>query len=156
MQKIFAPNGRSSDFFGHALAQNGNWLAVGAWGDDEAGPDAGAVHIYTQQNDRWQPVVKLTPPVGGEGSAAGNAVAIEEDYVVAGAWMDFEAGENAGAVHVFDLSTIPTANEHVKFLEDKIITSVIILLLSSQIGTAQKIEKWIEEIKLQIMWIISY
>ena len=46
IRKFTANDGTPSDNFGYAVALSGTTAIIGAWGDDDAGTDAGAVYLF--------------------------------------------------------------------------------------------------------------
>jgi hypothetical protein len=53
--RLSAADGQANDYFGHALALHGDWVAVGAFGHDDpqVGPNAGAVYLFRRRNGAW-------------------------------------------------------------------------------------------------------
>ena len=45
-QKLIAADARASHQFGNAVAPDGDVLAIGAFGDDDVGPESGAVYLF--------------------------------------------------------------------------------------------------------------
>jgi hypothetical protein len=106
-------DGQFEDYFGWALAIDGDWIAVGAAGED-GGPgdplvDAGAVYLFERNQggaNNWGQVVKIISDDAQAGDYFGRSVAMEGDTLVVGAI--YEAGgpgdpvPNAGAVYIFE------------------------------------------------------
>ena len=93
------------DWFGCSVAISGDYVVVGADGDDDGGSQAGAAYIYARNQggtDNWGQVAKLTASDAAAGDYFGNSVAISGDYVVVGARYEMGAGSNYGAAYVFD------------------------------------------------------
>lgn len=89
-------------FFGWAIATDGDLLAIGAPGDNEAGLNAGAVYLYEQRSASW----KLHTKILGDRSFAffGASVALADDLLVVGAPYDglrSTAQQEPGEVHVY-------------------------------------------------------
>ncbi len=94
-----------------ALDQAGRWLAlwadralVGAWlADDAAATDVGVAYVFERQGDgTWAEVATLTASDGIEGDGFAWSVALWEDRAAVGAYLHDTAGDNAGAVYVFE------------------------------------------------------
>ncbi len=68
-------NGDVEDGVGEAVANSGDFAISGAWGDDEMGVNAGAVHVYSQ---RWP---SSCPDLNGDG-----VVDVLDLLAVLGAW----------------------------------------------------------------------
>jgi hypothetical protein len=96
----------ANDFFGRALALDGDTLAVGIAGANAAGFDAGRVHVYVHERGEWVLEGQLDNP--GDEPAYGNfglALALDGDTLVVGATSEdgYILGEHGqrGAVHVY-------------------------------------------------------
>ncbi len=90
----------------HAISTNGEWIAVGASGDDTFGTNAGAVHLFKHDGLDWnyQGALSHMAPNGNIGyDAFGKAVSMEGDRMVVGS--SAENGEGGkGAIHYFEYS----------------------------------------------------
>ena len=86
----------SADRFGISVAIDGERAVVGAYGDDDSGPDAGAAYVFERSGTGdWVETDKLLA-VGGEATDYfGYTVAIDGDRVVVGAF-------GADAAYVFE------------------------------------------------------
>ena len=116
--ELVNPNGQPGDRFGRAVALVGNYVVVGAPGEDnEVGENAGAVYVYLQGTDQWSLQARLVLPQGSDNDAFGSAIAMTDQWLVVGAPLQAnENGEEAGIVGlfrrdgagwVFDRSLIP-------------------------------------------------
>lgn len=86
------------DRFGHAVAVDGDSLAVGAHAHHDLGRRIGSVYVFRRRADSWREEARLTIP----GSLRfGHAVAIGGDRLAVGAPGDLAGNVPAGAVHVF-------------------------------------------------------
>ena len=89
---------------GYALATNGEWVAVGASGDDTFGTNAGAVHMYHFDGLDWQYEGKLShmAPFGNIGyDNFGMSVAMDGERMVMGSKAENPMG-GKGAIHYFE------------------------------------------------------
>ena len=123
----------NGDYFGYATAvsSDGTTLAVGANGDDTGGADAGAVHLFTENNGTWLHEVTIDDDFAGVelnfSDNFGSSVALSSDgsTLAAGTPNSDYAGdindliddlEDTGAVHLFTKSgtawTHSTTIEH--------------------------------------------
>jgi hypothetical protein len=94
--------GAAGDEFGAAVAIQRDTAVVGAWGDDAAATDAGAIYVFTRTDETWRRTAKLTAPDAARGDRFGIAVAIDGDRIVVGADMvDAPNRPDAGAAYVF-------------------------------------------------------
>ncbi len=99
---LTALDGAANDHFGAALAMDDGVLAVGAPGADGDASDAGAVYVFTLNNNAWSQAQKVTAPNGVANDNFGRAVALDGNTLAVGAPMAEPGGtSNAGAVFVF-------------------------------------------------------
>ncbi|WP_428267220.1 FG-GAP repeat protein [Haliangium sp.] len=97
--KLIAPTPSRDDEFGRSVALSGTTIAVGAWQDDEAGAEAGAVYVFDRGDGAWDQVTKLVADDAAPGALFGNAVALAGDTLAVGAFHD---SAELGAVYVFE------------------------------------------------------
>ncbi|EYF01445.1 FG-GAP repeat protein [Chondromyces apiculatus] len=91
----------AADHFGRAVAIDGGTVVVGATGDDTAGADAGAAHVFVQSEAGWVPQATLLPSDGALGDGFGSSLAISGGTVVVGARGNDARGTDAGAAYVY-------------------------------------------------------
>ena len=102
--------GASDQFGRHNIAANSNHIVIGAIGDDDLGPNTGAVYVFDATNLSATPT-KLTPSGLGTDDEFGYAMAVTSNHIVVGTTNDDDQGSYAGAVYVYDvnnLSATPT------------------------------------------------
>jgi hypothetical protein len=87
--------------YGDALAASGDWLFVGAPLDDGIGTNAGAVYVFERVAGGWVFRQKLTAPETVAFDRFGNAVAVQGQTAVVGAWNRSDVNFNNGAAYVF-------------------------------------------------------
>ncbi len=105
VQKLTAADANAEDRFGDSVALDGGRALVGARGDDEHGPDAGAAYVFEPNDDgRWHPNQKLSAADASPDDRFGRAVALDGDRAFVGARRDDEAAKDAGAAYVFELA----------------------------------------------------
>ena len=59
VSKIIASDGDINDSFGEAVAIIGDYILVGAAGDDDQGLNTGSVYVFQQQETGWREISKL-------------------------------------------------------------------------------------------------
>jgi cysteine-rich repeat protein len=101
----------TGDFFGAAMAGEGDTVAVGAPFDSTAAPHAGAVYLFSRSTAQLlagEPVVSPNP-VGRE--LFGAALAMSADWIVVGAPSEDGAQQTPGHVYVFQRQSpdLPTS-----------------------------------------------
>lgn len=98
-EELRSPAGRL-DYFGAALAIEGDHLVIGAPGDD--GPPAGAVYAYERVQGGWAWQQTLRPDDSQVGDAFGWSVGLEGDRLLVGAPLGGDgAALSSGAVYAF-------------------------------------------------------
>jgi hypothetical protein len=92
------------DEFGDSVSISGDIAVVGAEGDDQAAPEAGAAFVFRRAGVSWNEQTKLMPGTPG---SMGNSVFVSGDTVLIGA---FKENQNMGAAYVFRISQVPSEN----------------------------------------------
>lgn len=90
--------------FGSPVAIWGDWMVVGAVGDDqEETPlhDSGAAYVYRRDGASWSFHQKLVPADSAQGDRFGRDVDIFERWIVVGAPEDDDNGSSSGSAYVF-------------------------------------------------------
>ncbi|MBD3290054.1 T9SS type A sorting domain-containing protein [candidate division KSB1 bacterium] len=98
-QKLIASDGADGDLF-HKVELCGDHLIVGAYQDDDNGPNSGSVYVYKNTGSSWVEQEKLIASDGEVGEMFGRHVAVSENRLVIGANRDNENGSNSGSVYV--------------------------------------------------------
>lgn len=66
VKRLRPADGHTANYFGETLAISGDRIVVGASGDNEGGPNSGAVYVFERHSggtDNWGQTAKLLPPV---------------------------------------------------------------------------------------------
>lgn len=100
-QKLQAPDGAESDFFGSAVAIDGTRLVIGAPGADGLFRDSGKAYYFEESGFEWVYVQTLAASDPQAPDQFGSAVAISGETVIAGAYANDDRGDGAGSVYVF-------------------------------------------------------
>lgn len=101
--RIVPPDPQPIHQFGRDIELQDNVLIVGAPGDDETAPDAGAVYVYHQFDFAWNFAGKYRALDGSEGDAFGSQVALSLPRFAASAHGHDAAQADAGAVFIWRL-----------------------------------------------------
>jgi hypothetical protein len=110
--KLEAPDAAAFDVFGNAIAIHGDTLVVGALNKTgAAGNGQGAAYVYVKSGASWVFQQKLLPNDPATNMQFGNAVAVEHDTIVVGAWRTSGVGSFQGAAYVFKRSGTSWAQE---------------------------------------------
>ena len=89
------------DRFGHALALDAGFLAVGVPGRDEGGWNTGCVVIFRETESGWTEDAWIYPPASSSGALFGYALALKGDTLVVGAPEHGDLALAGGAAFVF-------------------------------------------------------
>ena len=102
---VGASGGGSSDYFGYAVAVDGEYAVVGEYSNDDGNGSAGAAYVFKRGADgRWGQEAKLQASNRGGGDYFGYSVGISGDTVVVGAPYEDTYTTNTGMVYVFTRS----------------------------------------------------
>ncbi len=107
---LVAGDGAGEDLLGYSVTAEGNYVVLGAPGDDDLGVGAGAAYVFEKNNGVWQQIEKLRPqgvPGDQAGARFGVSAGAFGGIAVVGAPAN-EGDEAAGAAYVFDLSLVRT------------------------------------------------
>ncbi len=94
---------RSNDKFGHCVAAVGRNILVGAYLDDRAAVDSGAVYLF--DGETGELLRTFLDPERHPTDQFGYAVAGVGDDVLVGAFADDTGGQDSGTVYLFDGKT---------------------------------------------------
>ena len=111
--KLTASDGAADDRFGNKVAIAEHFIVVGAYRETNK---TGAAYVFERDNQTWSEVAKLTPNDGQTGDEFGRAVAISDDHIAIGSYLDDNgSGTNAGAVYVYSIA------QNVWYFDEKLI-----------------------------------
>ncbi|HNE30118.1 MAG TPA: T9SS type A sorting domain-containing protein, partial [Saprospiraceae bacterium] len=96
-------NGENGDHFGYSVSIDGDYVAVGAPGDDPFGDNSGKVYVYLIVDQGLAQVGQLTDGGGQANDELGFSVAISNRIVLAGIPNDDSGSEvNKGSVYFYE------------------------------------------------------
>ena len=101
--KLLPNDGLAGDTFGSAVATDGALVAVGAPWADDLGANSGAAYVLDPTTGLQ--LLDLLPNDGATGDHFGASVAVGGSRVLVGAPLADAAGQDSGAVYVFDAGT---------------------------------------------------
>lgn len=98
-----------SDAFGTSVAIHGNFIAVGAPGEQDANgvPSQGKVYLYSSTGNYLRTIDDPNPvaPINaGDGDSFGTSVALNTGYVLVGAPNENDTTDNNGKAYLFDVT----------------------------------------------------
>jgi hypothetical protein len=109
-QRLEAENQEHNADFGQSvsLTEDGKWLAVGAYKEDKAASNSGAVYVFSENAGAWTQSQSLSPSEPGGTNYFGYSVSFSGDgsTLAVGAYGESSI---AGAVYVFSTSDYTTS-----------------------------------------------
>lgn len=104
-QLLASPDPGSPQYFGHAVAIEGDWLAVGEPFDTLGGPTAaGAVHLYRKVEGAWQHSARVVAPARNMNDYFGYTLALRQGtLVIASRYARDGSAIEAGGVWILPL-----------------------------------------------------
>jgi hypothetical protein len=99
--KLIANDIAPGDLFGYSAAISGETAVIGAFGQDAAGRDSGAVYIFVRSGLNWIQQAKLIGTDIGKLDHFGESIAIDGDTVIIGASRKDNISRDSGAVYIF-------------------------------------------------------
>ncbi len=105
-QRLSPAGLEDADQFGESVVMDGQRLLVGARGDDDGGPESGAVYVFERDAGAWKQTGKYVPSDAGPSDLTGRemSVALDGDVAVVGSPVRSGAASQAGAATLLDLS----------------------------------------------------
>lgn len=106
LQHIRPPERSPHDWFGSAIAVEGDTLVIGASGDDDNYSHSGSVFVYGREGGLWVYRNKIIAHNGTGGDGFGAGLAIGDGLLAVGApGMDSGPGPFTGQVYVYELAS---------------------------------------------------
>jgi hypothetical protein len=93
--------GDAGDYFGDAVAVDGDTALIGALRHDHNGSDSGSVWVFTRAGGVWGQRAKIVPADGAAWKRFGSSVALDGRTAIIGAYGDNDNGGYSGAAYVF-------------------------------------------------------
>ena len=108
--RINAKDAAVKDWFGWAVAIDGNTAVVGAYEDGGQGQNQGGgiakgpgfVYVFVRGAKEWTEQARLSAKDKAPVDRFGNSVSISGDRILVGAPFDDDAGENSGSTYLFE------------------------------------------------------
>ncbi len=110
-QKLTPPDPRLIGFFGTSVAIEGDTVYIGMIRDAPFGKlGAGSVYVYTRAGGVWTFDQKLIAPDAIGFEEFGNAISVDNQNLVIGAWMSSDSAQFSGSAYIFSGPSLPTLN----------------------------------------------
>lgn len=98
-----APDTTIGNYFGTAVAIDGNIAVIGATGEPSCGPNSGAAYIYEMDDTGdWIETAHLLPVECREGIFFGKTVAISGNRILIAAYVPFFSKQTSNSVYVYE------------------------------------------------------
>ncbi|MEA3228864.1 MAG: Ig-like domain-containing protein [Campylobacterota bacterium] len=101
---INASNAGKEDWFGHSVSIDGDYIAVGAYGEDTEGDNTGSVYLFKRASDNKDDVSQIAMLLidnARDYDYFGYSVAISGDYILVGAYGEDTTIGGAGTAYLF-------------------------------------------------------
>ncbi len=99
--KLIASDRALDDYFGQSVSASGEYIIVGAPGDDDNGDLSGSAYIFFKSDTNWIEQAKLTASDGAADDIFGYVVSFHGDYAIIGAFHDDDHGSESGSAYIF-------------------------------------------------------
>ena len=96
--KILASDSASEDRFGEDVAISGDYVVVGAYGNEN---DSGSAYVFSRSGTTWSEQEKLRASDAEDYDYFGNSVSISGDSIVVGSNGDQDHGQYSGSAYIF-------------------------------------------------------
>ncbi|KAA3604313.1 MAG: T9SS C-terminal target domain-containing protein [Calditrichaeota bacterium] len=103
-QKITANDAATDDYFGQSVSINGDYVIVGAWGDDDGASNSGSAYIFNRSGATWTQQAKFNANDAEANHRFGYAVSIDGNNAIIGAFLDDDGVSNSGSAYIFSRS----------------------------------------------------
>jgi hypothetical protein len=103
-QKLTASDGAAYDYFGSAVAINGDLAIIGAPGDSDHGSQSGSAYVFVRGASTWTQAQKLTASDGAASDNFGQSISISADHAIIGAPFKDAEALHSGSAYVFELN----------------------------------------------------
>jgi hypothetical protein len=102
--KLLASDGAIYNHFGYSVSIYGDYLIIGAPGDDDNGYGSGSAYVFMRSGTSWTEQAKLIASDGVQGDTFGFSVSIDGDTAIIGAVEDDDNGDASGSAYIFTRS----------------------------------------------------
>ncbi|MCK4440657.1 MAG: FG-GAP repeat protein, partial [Sulfurovaceae bacterium] len=100
--KLTASDPDENDYFGRSVSISGDYVIIGAYGNDDNGSGSGSVYIFKKDNnDNFTEIAKLIASDPDENDNFGASVSISGDYAIIGAYGNDDNGSGSGSAYIF-------------------------------------------------------
>lgn len=105
--KIQSNDVQADDKFGWAVAINGDFITIGAAGEDTNGTDSGSAYLFRKYSDtNITQISKMQSQDIATSDNFGDFLAMNGNYIIVGAYAEDTGGNSAGSAYLFDIEAI--------------------------------------------------
>lgn len=102
--QLLASDGAIDDEFGFSVDIQANRAIVGAYRNDAVASNAGAVYVFDYNGTSWAETDKLTAADGNVDDFYSYSIALDNNLIVVGAYLDDDNGVNSGGAYIYRYS----------------------------------------------------
>jgi hypothetical protein len=100
-QKLLASDGATADYFGNCVSLDGDLALIGAYLDDDNGPQSGSAYMFQRIGTIWTQQIKLIPGDNSQDDLFGSSVSVYGNTALIGACGNNDNGNESGSAYVF-------------------------------------------------------
>lgn len=104
LDELQADDAQAQDVFGSSVSVDGEWLFVGAPGEDDVAMGSGAVYVFRDIDGTWTQSARLKAPAPIADDAFGQSIDVSGTNAVVGTSRNDEMGGGAGTLYVFEFN----------------------------------------------------
>jgi hypothetical protein len=101
VEQIKTGDGQEYDYFGSTIAQNDEFIVVGALGDDTDGREAGAAYIFETTGGQIQEIKKISGGKGAVYALAGSSISLSDNHLLVSARNEENGSIRSGAAYIY-------------------------------------------------------
>ena len=110
-QRLTASDPATGDRFGRSVDIQGDWIAVGAYRNDDLGDNVGSVYLYQHNGVEWVERQELFASDAAPGDLFGIEVAFSGDALLVGSYFDDTTAVDTGSGYVFRFDGVTWTEE---------------------------------------------
>ena len=103
VSKLSVNDQTADSYFGTNVSISGNFIILGAYGDDDNGDYSGSAYLFERIGDTWTQVDKITPSDGAAHDNFGYRVSVSGNYAIVSAIHDNDNGYDSGSAYIYQI-----------------------------------------------------
>jgi hypothetical protein len=101
VEQIKTGDGQRYDYFGSPIAQNDEYVVIGAYGEDADGREAGAAYVFEKTGGQIQEIAKITGGKGAVYASAGSSISLSDNHLLVSAHNEENGSIRSGAAYIY-------------------------------------------------------